>query len=68
MRYSMARAQFQVLIIPYRIASDGEPEYALRNVPIWMRGSFFPEAGKKMKHPFKQLDARPTKRVVFQPI
>ncbi|HEU4342158.1 MAG TPA: NUDIX domain-containing protein [Candidatus Binatia bacterium] len=25
----MARAQFQVLIIPYRIASDGTPEYAV---------------------------------------
>jgi dATP pyrophosphohydrolase len=25
----MARAQFQVLIIPYRIASGGQPEYAI---------------------------------------
>lgn len=25
----MARAQFQVLIIPYRMASDGKPEYAI---------------------------------------
>jgi hypothetical protein len=25
----MARAQFQVLIIPYRMASDDKPEYAV---------------------------------------
>jgi dihydroneopterin triphosphate diphosphatase len=34
----MARAQFQVLIIPYRIGSDGMPEYAVTkrsNIDAW---------------------------------
>ena len=64
----MARAQFQVLIIPYRMASDDKPEYAVTKPLISMLGSFFPEEAKIMKHPFKPPHARPSKRVVFHAI
>ena len=65
----MARTRFQVLIIPYRIGNDGTPEYAVTkrsDIDAWQ--FFFREVGKIMKHPLKQPDGRPTKRVVFQAI
>ena len=42
----MARAQFQVLIIPYRIASGGQPEYAI----AWQ---FFSGGGEENEAPIQ---------------
>ena len=64
----MARTQFQVLIIPYRVASDDKPEYGVTkraDIDAWQ---FLSGGGENHKHPFKPPDARPTKKVVFHAI
>jgi dATP pyrophosphohydrolase len=43
----MARAQFQVLIIPYRIASGGQPEYAIAKRSDMDAWQFFSGGGEE---------------------
>jgi dATP pyrophosphohydrolase len=49
----MARAQFQVLIIPYRIASDGEPEYAIAKRSDMDAWQFFSGGGEENEAPIE---------------
>ena len=49
----MARAQFQALIIPYRIASDGKPEYAIAKRSDMAAWQFFSEGGEENETPIQ---------------
>lgn len=49
----MARAQFQVLIIPYRIASGGQPEYAIAKRSDMDAWQFFSGGGEENEAPLE---------------
>lgn len=49
----MARAQFQVLIIAYRIASCGEPEYAIAKRSDMDAWQFFSGGGEENEAPIQ---------------
>jgi dATP pyrophosphohydrolase len=47
----MARSQFQVLIIPYRLASDGTPEYAVTKRSDMEAWQFLSGGGENQETP-----------------
>lgn len=49
----MTRAQFQVLIIPYRIASGGQPEYAIAKRSDMNAWQFFSGGGEENEAPIQ---------------
>lgn len=49
----MTRAQFQVLIIPYRIASGGQPEYAIAKRSDMDAWQFFSGGGEENEAPIQ---------------
>lgn len=55
----MARAQFQVLIIPYRIASGGQPEYAIAKRSDMDAWQFFSGGGEENEAPIQATRREP---------
>lgn len=64
----MARSQFQVLIIPYRIARDGTPEYVVTKRSDMDAWQFLSGGGEDQETPMEAARREANEEGVFQAI